>query len=89
MDDRPFALLAFDADPDRRDFFLDRLVALAIRQAATERPDERRALGMALFSTFLDCMDLGLTEQACRVIQFFRTRFEPVGVVDDDDEVAA
>jgi hypothetical protein len=64
-------------------------VALAIRQDATEQPDVRRVLSLALFSTFLDCMDHGLTEQACRVIAFVRTKSEPVEVRDDGDEVAA
>jgi len=84
MDDQLLAMPDLEADPDRRDFFLGRLVALAIRHAATAQPAERRALGQALFSTFLDCLDLGLAEQACRVIAFVRTDFEPVVVTERD-----
>jgi hypothetical protein len=88
MDERLWAALEVEADPDLRDFFLERLVALAIRQGATTQPGERWVLGMALLSTFLDCVDLGLTEQAYRTIAFVRTAFAPVAVVENDGEAA-
>ena len=89
MDDRLLAQPALNDAPGLRDHCLERLAALAIRQAATDQPDERRALGLALHSTFRDCADRGLTEQARRLIQFVRTTFEPVEVGGEGDEVAA
>jgi len=85
MDERLWAAPSVDADPGLHDFVLERLVALAIREAATKQPDERRALGMALFSTFLDCMDLGLAEQAYRIFAFVHPRVESMSRVDMDD----
>jgi len=33
-------------------------------------PANRRALGQAVFSTFLDCIDLGLTDRAYEILGF-------------------
>ncbi len=89
MDERPLAEQVLEADPDLADFFLGRLVAIAIHQAVSEDASKRRMLGTALFSTFLDCMDLGLTEQACKVIEFVRNEVSPVEMVESDDDIAA
>ena len=56
--------LARAPDPGLPEFFLGRLAALAARQAAAVSPAERQALGLATFSVFLDCLDLGLGEEA-------------------------
>ena len=45
------------------DFFLGRLSSLATRQA-TANGQERVALAQAVFSTYLDCRDLGLEDEA-------------------------
>jgi hypothetical protein len=44
-------------------FFLGRLSSLATRQAAASG-QERVALAQAVFSTYLDCRDLGLEDEA-------------------------
>ena len=44
-------------------FFLGRLSTLATQQA-TARGQERVALARAVFSTYLDCRDLGLEDEA-------------------------
>ncbi len=49
-------------DPLAR-FFLGRLSSLATRQA-TANGQERVALAQAVFSTYLDCRDLGLEDEA-------------------------
>ena len=49
-------------------FFLARLSALARRQAAETRQEERTALARAIFSTYLDCRDLGLDEEADAIL---------------------
>jgi hypothetical protein len=89
MDERPLAEQVLKADPGLVDFFLGRLIVLAIRQAVTTSPDDRRTLGVAVFSTFLDCMDLGLTEEACKIVELARTELEPVEVTGIDNELAA
>jgi hypothetical protein len=77
-----------DAGPGLCDLFLERLVTLAIREAATAQPGERRALGEALFSTFLDCTDLGLAEQAYRIFAFVHPQLGPVEVGGDGNDAA-
>lgn len=83
MYERPLAELALEADPSLADFFLGRLASLMIRQVLTESPDAQRALSHAVFSTFLDCMDLGLTERACTILDYVRD------VANPDDGLAA
>jgi hypothetical protein len=80
---RPLAERVLAADPGLPAFFLGRLAALLTRQVAAVDPDERRALGRAALSTFLDCVDLGLTDRACAILAEVR---EPV---DPDDDPAA
>ena len=60
--------LALAADPGLPAFFLGRLAALAARQAAAASPAERQALSLATFSVFLDCLDLGLGEEAHPIV---------------------
>jgi hypothetical protein len=70
MDERLLAEQALAADPGLAGFFLGRLAALLIRQMTTEHPDDQPILGHALLSTFRDCMDLGLTEQAFDIMDY-------------------
>jgi hypothetical protein len=60
--------LALETDPGLPDFFLARLASLVARQAAAVRSSERMALGAAAFSVFLDCLDLGLGEEARAIV---------------------
>ena len=60
------------ADPQLTTYFLNRLETLATRQVATTRPEGRIALGAATFSTFLDCLDLGLEVEAQRILDRVR-----------------
>lgn len=49
-------------------FFLRRLAALVARQDRATTPGTRAALAHAAFSTYLDCVDLGLAEEACQIL---------------------
>ena len=62
------------ADPQLAPYFLDRLETLALRQAATTDPEDRIAQGAATFSTFLDCLDLGLEVEARRILDRARDK---------------
>ena len=70
--------LARATDPDLPAFFLGRLASLVARQAAAVSPTERTALGVAAFSVFLDCLDLGLGEQAHAIVDQLRDEAGPV-----------
>jgi hypothetical protein len=41
---------------------------LTIPQAAAASPTERQALGLAAFSVFLDCLDLGFGAEAHAIL---------------------
>ncbi len=69
--------LALAADPGLPAFFLGRLAVLAARQAAAASPAERQALGLATFSVFLDCLDLGLGAEAHAIVGQLRGRARP------------
>jgi hypothetical protein len=56
--------LLVEADPELPAFFLGRLASVVAHHAITTDPKERAALGEAAFSIFLDCLDLGLSEEA-------------------------
>jgi hypothetical protein len=73
---------ALDDDPDLRTFFLGRLASMAARHAATPSPRERAALSMAMFSIFLDCLDLGIAAEAHAIM----SQLSPVA---DSDRAAA
>lgn len=60
--------LALASDGELAAFFLDRLASLAARQLAATSPTERAALGVATFSVFLDCLDLGLAAEARAIL---------------------
>lgn len=64
--------MALETDHDLHRFFLGRLVSLASRQASSTDAKERAALGVATFSVFLDCLDLGLGAEAHAIIGRFR-----------------
>jgi hypothetical protein len=70
--------LLLASDPSLPDFFLGHLASLVARQAATMSPTERTALGMAAFSVFLDCLDLGLGEQAQLIMGQLRDEAGPL-----------
>lgn len=56
-------------DPTALDFyFLQRLASLVERQDAARTEWERTLLAQAAFSTYLDCLDLGLGETAGRIL---------------------
>jgi hypothetical protein len=60
--------LALASDPGLPEFLLGRLAALVARQAAAVGPAERVALGVAASSVFLDCLDLGIGEEAHAIV---------------------
>ena len=64
--------MALDADRNLPSFFLGRLASLATRQAASASPKERAALSVAMFSIYLDCLDLGLGAEAQEIISGLR-----------------
>jgi len=68
---------ALATDPRLPEFFLGRLKSLAARQAAAVSPAERQALGLATFSVFLDCLDLGLGEEAHAIVGQLRGEAGP------------
>ncbi len=51
---------------------LARLAGLVARLEATTAEGERRALSAALFSTFLDCLDLGVGGEAEAIVDRLR-----------------
>ena len=67
------AQLALATDPTLPAFFLGQLASLAACQAASPSPKERAALSVAMFPLFLDCADLGLGDEAQRIIGQLRT----------------
>ena len=69
--------LALESDPCLPWFFLERLASLVARQAAAASPTERRALGLATFSVFLDCLDLGFGAEAHAIVGQLRDAAGP------------
>jgi hypothetical protein len=69
--------LALATDPGLHEFFLGRLASLVARQAAAASPSERMALSVAAFSIYLDCLDLGLGEEAQAIVGQLREEDEP------------
>lgn len=70
---------AADAGLDLDNFFLGRLASLVARQMAAVSPAERAALAQAAFSTLLDCIDLGLDDEARAIMA--QIRAEPGGTL--------
>ena len=60
------------ADPDLACFFLDRLDALTFRLETARDQRSRTAYSAAVFSVFLDCLDLGLEPEARRILERVR-----------------
>jgi hypothetical protein len=60
--------LAVESDPGLPTFFLGRLASLVTRQTASASPKERASLGLAIFSIYLDCLDLGLGAEAQAIL---------------------
>jgi hypothetical protein len=60
--------LAIDLDPAVSAFFLGRLAALVVRQTCAPTAHERTALAQVAFAIFLDCLDLGLGEEARSIL---------------------
>jgi hypothetical protein len=69
--------LALATDPGLHEFFLGRLASLVARQVASASPAERLALSVAAFSIYLDCLDLGLGEEAQAIVGQLRDETEP------------
>ena len=69
--------LALATDPGLHEFFLGRLASLVARQVASANPAERMALSVAAFSIYLDCLDLGLGEEAQAIVGQLRDEVEP------------
>lgn len=67
---------ALATDPTIGQYFLGQLATLAVRQAASPSAKERAALSVAMFSLFLDCADLGVAEQAQRIMGSLRVPSE-------------
>ncbi len=63
------AAMAQDTDVLGAEFFLGHLASLAERQAASPNPKERAALSVAMFSTFLECLDLGQGGAARQIME--------------------
>jgi hypothetical protein len=64
--------LTLESEPGLRDFFLGRLASMVARQLATMNPGERTMLGEAIFSVYLDCLDLGLGQEAQAIVDQLR-----------------
>ena len=57
-----------EAEGISADIVLGHLASLAARQAASPSPKERAALRVAMFSTFLECLDLGRGSEAQQIM---------------------
>jgi hypothetical protein len=69
--------MALESDPGLPAFFLGRLSSLVARQLTTVDPDERQARGEAIFSIYLDCLDLGLGTEAQAIVEPLRAEANP------------
>lgn len=68
MSAMPTVTMTLATDPTLPAFFLGRMAELADEQARATDPKVRVVLSIALFSAFLDCADLGLHEEAQRIM---------------------
>jgi hypothetical protein len=55
-------------DPELATFFLGRLQGIVVQQVTARTPQERAALAQMAFAVFLDCLDLGLDEEARTIL---------------------
>jgi hypothetical protein len=69
MNEKSLADLVLEADPALPEFLLGRLASLLARQIAATSPAERTEISLAAIATFLDCVALGLSDQACDMIE--------------------
>jgi hypothetical protein len=72
MDSVVMAEMMQQSDANMPEYFLGHLASLAARQAASPSPKERAALSVAMFSTFLECLDLGLGGEAQQIMAQLR-----------------
>ncbi|HET8627933.1 MAG TPA: hypothetical protein VFL91_10965 [Thermomicrobiales bacterium] len=56
------------SDESLDDFFLLRLSSLVARLSTVSGVEERTTLAHAIFSTYLDCLDLGLEDEARAIL---------------------
>jgi hypothetical protein len=69
MNEQSLADLVLEADPDLPERLLGRLASLLARQMAAASPAERNEVSLATIATFLECVALGLSDQACDMIE--------------------
>ena len=69
MDERLFADLVLEADPDLPERLLGRLASLLAHQMTAASPAERTEVALATIDTFLECVAFGLSDQACDMIE--------------------
>jgi hypothetical protein len=62
------ANLTQDTNAMQPDFLLGHLAGLAAREAVAASPKERVVLSVAMFSTFLECLELGHGDEAQQVM---------------------
>ena len=58
-------------------FFLGRLARLVVKMAAAQAQEQRAALTRAMLSTFLDCRDLGVEQEARNILGCLRAEPKP------------
>jgi hypothetical protein len=68
--------MALATDPSLPEYFLGQLASMATRQAASPSPKEQAALSVAMFSVFLDCIDLGVGTEAQQIMSQLRNQAE-------------
>ena len=68
--------MALATDPTLPEFFLGQLATLVTRQAASPSPKEQAALSVAMFSLYLDCLDLGVGSEAQRIMSQLHSQAE-------------
>jgi len=64
--------LVLEADPDLPEFLLGRLASLLARQIAATTTTERQEIALETIAVFLDCVQLGLSDQACDMVDQVR-----------------
>lgn len=62
------AAMTHGTDAVQPDFVLGHLTTLAAREAVAASPKERVVLSVAMFSTFLECLELGHGDEARQVM---------------------
>lgn len=70
-----------DTDPALAAFFLGQLEALVARQDLAPTVTERTVLAQVAFAFFLDCLALGLADQARAILGGLRVESLPEGLI--------